>query len=84
MRLRSWISISRNIEHWSLDYFYYLLDRPLPELAGEGYYYPCREYHEPIASWVKHYAASRGEFLSTEESWNDEWRPLAWEKIYLK
>ena len=57
MRLRSWISISRNIEHWSLDYFYYLLDRPLPELAGKGYYYPCREYHEPIASWVKHYAA---------------------------
>jgi len=38
MRLRSWISISRNIKHWSRDYFYYLLDQPLPELAGKGYY----------------------------------------------
>lgn len=55
----------------SLDYFYFLLDQPLPELAGKGYYYPCLEYHEPIASWVKQYCADWGEFLSTEESWND-------------
>ncbi len=55
----------------SLDYFYFLLDQPLPELAGKGYYYPCLEYHEPIASWVKQYCADWGEFLSTEDSWND-------------
>ena len=57
----------------SLDYFYYLLDQPLPELAGKGYYYPCLEYHEPIASWVKGYCKTWGLFLSTPESWNDEY-----------
>ena len=57
----------------SLDYFYFLIDQPLPELAGKGYYYPCLEYHEPIASFVKEYCASWGEFLSTEDSWNDEY-----------
>ena len=61
----------------SLDYFYYLLDQPLPELAGRGYYYPCLEYHEPIASWCKEYASTWGEFLSTDESWNDEYYKLA-------
>lgn len=57
----------------SLNYFYYLLDQPLPELAGKGYYYPCLEYHEPIVSWVKGYCKDWGEFLSTPESWNDEY-----------
>ncbi len=61
----------------SLDYFYYLLDQPLPELAGKDYYYPCLEYHEPIATWCKQYASEWGEFLSTEESWNDEYYELA-------
>ena len=60
----------------SLDYFYYLLDQPLPELAGNGYYYPCLEYHEPIASWVTRYVESWGDYLSTEESWNDEYYKL--------
>ena len=57
----------------SLDYFYFLLDQPLPELAGKGYYYPCLEYHEPIASFVKEYCASWGAFLSTGDSWSDEY-----------
>ncbi len=61
----------------SLDYFYYLLDQPLPELAGKGYYYPCLEYHEPIASWCRQYAADWGEFLSTQDSWNNEYYELA-------
>lgn len=60
----------------SLDYWYFLLDQALPELAGKGYYYPCLEFHEPIASWVKQYCVSWGEFLSTEESWNDEYYEL--------
>ena len=57
----------------SLDYFYFLLDQPLPELAGKGYYYPCLEYHEPISDWIKEYCSSWGEFLSTPESWNEEY-----------
>ncbi|MDO4458854.1 MAG: phosphatidylserine decarboxylase [Clostridia bacterium] len=57
----------------SLDYWYFLIDQPLPELAGKGYYYPCLEFHEPIASWVKDYCKSWGEYLSTEDSWCDEY-----------
>ena len=63
----------------SLNYFYYLLDQPLPELAGRGYYYPCLEYHEPIASWCKEYASAWGEYLSTPNSWNDEYYQRACE-----
>ena len=60
----------------SLDYFYYLLDQPLPELAGKGLYYPCLEYFEPITAWCKKYASEWGQFLTTEESWNDEYYKL--------
>ena len=63
----------------SLNYFYYLLDQPLPELAGRGYYYPCLEYHEPIASGCKVYASAWGEYLSTPNSWNEEYYKRAFE-----
>lgn len=69
------ISLYSSIDQ-NLDYFYFLLDQPLPELAGRGYYYPCLEYHEPVASWVKQYCADWGSFLSTEASWNDDYYNL--------
>ncbi len=56
-----------------VDYFWFLVDQPLDELEGKGYYYPTLQYHEPIASWLKEYADEWGAFLSTEESWNDEY-----------
>ena len=52
-------------------YFWFLVDQPLPELEGKGYYYPSLQYHEPIASWCKEYSDDWGAFLSTEDSWND-------------
>ena len=55
----------------SIDYIWYLLDQPLEELEGKGYYYPTLQYHEPIASWCKQYSDEWGAFLSTEDSWND-------------
>lgn len=55
----------------SVDYLWFLLDQPLPELAGKGYYYPTLQYHEPVSSWLKYYSDEWGAFLSTEESWND-------------
>lgn len=57
----------------SVDYIWFLLDQPLEELEGKGYYYPTLQYHEPIASWCYDYAENWGKFLSTEESWNDEY-----------
>ena len=55
----------------SIDYIWFLLDQPLEELEGKGYYYPTLQYHEPISGWLKEYADEWGAFLSTEESWND-------------
>ena len=55
----------------SIDYIWFLLDQPLEELEGKGYYYPVLEYHEPIATWLRDYSVQWGAFLSTEESWND-------------
>ena len=52
-------------------YFWFLVDQPLPELEGKGYYYPSLQYHEPIASWCREYSDDWGAFLSTEDSWND-------------
>ena len=56
-----------------VDYIWFLLDQPLEELEGKGYYYPTLQYHEPIASWCREYSNDWGTFLSTEESWNDEY-----------
>ena len=55
----------------SVCYIWFLLDQPLPELEGKGYYYPSLQYHEPIASWCREYSDEWGSFLSTEDSWND-------------
>ena len=52
-------------------YFWFLVDQPLPELEGKGYYYPSLQYHEPIAGWCRQYSDEWGAFLSTEDSWND-------------
>ncbi|MGN0778493.1 MAG: phosphatidylserine decarboxylase [Aristaeellaceae bacterium] len=60
----------------SVDYFWFLVDQPLEELEGLGYYYPTLQYHEPIASWCREYAQSWGAYLSTEESWKDEYTAL--------
>lgn len=55
----------------SVDYFWFLVDQPLEELEGKGYYYPTLQYHEPISTWLRDYSDEWGAFLSTEESWND-------------
>ena len=52
-----------------VDYLYFLLDQPLLELEGKGYYHPSLQYHEPIRSWLTEYVRSWGAVLSTPESW---------------
>ena len=56
-----------------VDYLYFLLDQPLEELEGKGYYYPSLQYHEPLRSWLKAYCRQWGAFLSTPESWKPEY-----------
>ena len=57
----------------SLIYFYYYLDQPLKELEDRGYYYPTVQYCPAIGEWCIRYASSWGEYLSTPESWNDDY-----------
>ena len=57
----------------SIDYIWFLFDQPLEELEGKGYYYPTLQYHEPISEWFREYSDEWGAFLSTPESWNDEY-----------
>ena len=56
-----------------VDYLYFLLDQPLEELEGKGYYYPSLQYHEPLRSWIKDYCRQWGSFLSTPDSWKPEY-----------
>ena len=52
-------------------YFWFIVDQPLDELKDRGFFYPTVEFVEPFASWLSTYSNTWGEFLDTEESWND-------------
>ena len=54
-----------------IGYFWFVVDQPLDELRDRGYYYPTVEFVEPFSSWLSTYSQSWGDWLSTEESWND-------------
>lgn len=57
----------------SLDYFYFINDQALDELKNRGYYNNSLQYHEPYRSWLIVFTKQWGEYLSTKESWNDEY-----------
>jgi len=57
----------------SLACFYFLIDQPLPQLEGKGYFNNSVEYSEPFASWLVTFNKSWGNFLDTEASWNEEY-----------
>lgn len=54
-----------------IGYFWFVVDQPLEELRDRGFFYPTVEFVEPFASWLSTYSSCWGEFLDTEESWND-------------
>lgn len=56
-----------------IGYFWFVVDQPLDKLRDRGFYYPTVEYVEPFASWLTTYARSWGDWLDTEESWNDSY-----------
>ncbi len=70
----------------SLNYFYFINDRPLEELDGKGLYNNSLQYAEPYRQWLIDFTKEWGNFLSTEESWNDEYYQLFYndEKFGLK
>ncbi len=63
----------------SLDYFYFAIDRPLPELEGKGLYRNSLQYYEPFRSWLIKFVKSWGAYLGTTESWNNDYYTKAYE-----
>jgi phosphatidylserine decarboxylase len=63
----------------SLNYFYFILDIPLDDLADDGLYYNSLEYEPRVSKWMVQYTKNWGNFLSTKESWTDQyyWRAFA-------
>ncbi|MBC2838573.1 phosphatidylserine decarboxylase [Robiginitalea sp. SC105] len=61
----------------SLGSFYFLLDQPLPELEGKGYFHNSLQYADPIASWLVTFSRSWGSFLDTPDSWNEQYYQMA-------
>ena len=54
----------------SICYFYFLVDQPLTELEGKGYFKNAIQYYPPFSEWLHKFADSWGDFLDTEDSWN--------------
>lgn len=56
-----------------IGYFWFVVDQPLEELKDRGFFYPTIEFVEPFASWLSTYSQCWGDWLDTEESWNDSY-----------
>jgi phosphatidylserine decarboxylase precursor len=54
-----------------IGYFWFVVDQPLDELRDRGFFYPTIEFVEPFSSWLSTYSNCWGDWLNTEESWND-------------
>jgi phosphatidylserine decarboxylase precursor len=63
----------------SLDYFYFAIDRPLPELEGKGLYRNSLQYYEPFRSWLIRFVKTWGAYLDTNGSWNNGYYQKAFE-----
>jgi len=57
----------------SLDYFYFAIDRPLPELEGKGLYRNSLQYYEPFRSWMIGFIKAWGAYLDTPASWSNDY-----------
>lgn len=57
--------------------FYFLIDRPLPELEGKGLVNNSLQYYEPFGNWLVTFSKSWGAYLDTADSWNEENYQLA-------
>jgi phosphatidylserine decarboxylase len=61
----------------SLAYLQFIVDQPLSELEGRGYFNNSLQYAEPYSSWLKTFVRSWGAFLDTPESWDKEYLGMA-------
>ncbi|WP_179334725.1 phosphatidylserine decarboxylase [Winogradskyella costae] len=57
--------------------FYFLIDQPLPELEEKGLVNNSLQYYEPFAQWLVTFSKSWGDYLDTEDSWNEVYHQMA-------
>ena len=57
--------------------FYFLIDQPLPELEEKGLVNNSLQYYEPFAQWLVTFSKSWGDYLDTEDSWNEAYHQMA-------
>ena len=69
-------SFFRRIDQ-NIGYFYFLIDQPLDALKDRGYIYPSLQYEPRFAAWLKEYNTAWGEWLSSPDSWNNDYYRLA-------
>lgn len=53
-------------------YHYFLVSQPLVELEDMGLFSNSLQYYEPFASWMRDFAVVQGQYMDTEDSWNQE------------
>ena len=78
----SLLKTPENLKLWdkieqSLSYFSFLNDQPLSELEGKGYPNHSLQYVEPYSSWLISFNKAWGNYLDTEDSWNDNYYQIA-------
>lgn len=61
-----------------LDYLYFINDRPLEKLENHGYYHNSIQYLYPYSQWLNDFVKNWGIFLSTKQSWNDEYYKIVY------
>lgn len=57
--------------------FYFIIDQPLEELEDQGLVNNSLQYYEPFAKWLITFSKSWGNYLDTEDSWNDTYYQMA-------
>ena len=53
-------------------YSYFLVDQPMNDLEGKGFFKNVIQYYPPFSSWLHSFANAWGMFLDTPASWNKE------------
>lgn len=52
--------------------FYFVVDQPLKELEGRGYYRPTLQFYPPFAAWMVRFVRTWGDFLNSPHSWDNK------------
>ena len=73
---KRYVSLYDRIDQ-SMGIMYFILEQPLKQLEGKGYYHPSLINYGPVRNWFKKTVRQIGRFLDSEDSWNERYLELA-------